>query len=167
VPGKIPAAQSRQQPAIDVRDGSVRAAVRQRRDGRRLLPGGIDIDTNGVVWTGLAAAAIWRVRPPQVQGGQRPHGDGSALPRRLDALSSAGPQFKAPASSPTSTITTRSILHNALGLGPNTPILNGTGSDSLIALNRQTNQFVYMRVPYPLGFYTRGMDFRIDDPNAG
>ena len=52
-------------------------------------------------------------------------------------------------------------------MGPNTPILNGTGSDSLIALNRQTNQFVYMRVPYPLGFYTRGMDFRIDDPKAG
>ncbi|MEJ2132480.1 MAG: hypothetical protein P8Y95_12895, partial [Gammaproteobacteria bacterium] len=23
------------------------------------------------------------------------------------------------------------------------------------------------RVPYPLGFYTRGLDGRIDDPNAG
>jgi len=24
-----------------------------------------------------------------------------------------------------------------------------------------------MRVPYPMGFYTRSMDGRIDDPNAG
>ena len=24
-----------------------------------------------------------------------------------------------------------------------------------------------MRVPYPMGFYTRGMDARIDDPKAG
>ena len=26
---------------------------------------------------------------------------------------------------------------------------------------------VVLRVPYPLGFYTRGLDGRIDDPDAG
>jgi len=26
---------------------------------------------------------------------------------------------------------------------------------------------VVLRVPYPLGFYTRGMDGRIDDPEGG
>lgn len=26
---------------------------------------------------------------------------------------------------------------------------------------------VVMRVPYPLGFYSRGLDGRIDDPNGG
>ena len=26
---------------------------------------------------------------------------------------------------------------------------------------------VTLRVPYPLGFYTRGLDGRIDDPEAG
>ena len=27
--------------------------------------------------------------------------------------------------------------------------------------------WTYLRVPYPLGFYQRGMDGRIDDPNGG
>ena len=26
---------------------------------------------------------------------------------------------------------------------------------------------VLMRVPYPMGFYAKGLDGRIDDPNAG
>ena len=26
---------------------------------------------------------------------------------------------------------------------------------------------VLMRVPYPMGFYAKGLDARIDDPNAG
>ena len=28
-------------------------------------------------------------------------------------------------------------------------------------------KFVTLRVPYPLGFYAKGMDGRIDDPKAG
>jgi hypothetical protein len=54
---------------------------------------------------------------------------------------------------------------DTLGLGPNVPIMNGSGSDSLLAL--VDGQFVVMRVPYPLGFYSRGLDGRIDDPNGG
>jgi hypothetical protein len=56
---------------------------------------------------------------------------------------------------------------NTLGLGENVPVANGTGSDSLLALLPQTGEWVIMRVPYPLGFYTRGLDGRIDDPKAG
>ena len=26
---------------------------------------------------------------------------------------------------------------------------------------------ILMRVPYPMGFYAKGLDARIDDPNAG
>ena len=47
----------------------------------------------------------------------------------------------------------------------NVPIAAGTSSDSLLAV--VDGEFVVMRVPYPLGFYTRGMDGRIDDPSAG
>ena len=28
-------------------------------------------------------------------------------------------------------------------------------------------KFINMRVPYPMGFYAKGMDARIDDPKAG
>ena len=57
--------------------------------------------------------------------------------------------------------------HNVLGLGANKPIATGSNSDSLLVLDPQTRQWVTLRVPYPLGFYSRGLDGRIDDPNGG
>jgi hypothetical protein len=56
---------------------------------------------------------------------------------------------------------------NISGLGKDMPWATGSNSDSLLMLNPQTNQWVTLRVPYPLGFYSRGMDGRIDDPNGG
>ncbi len=56
---------------------------------------------------------------------------------------------------------------DTLGLGTNVPIANGTTSDSLIAWLPESSEMVTLRVPYPLGFYTRGLDGRIDDPEAG
>ena len=53
---------------------------------------------------------------------------------------------------------------DVLGLGKNTPINTGNASEALLAL--KDGQWVIMRVPYPLGFYTKWMDGRIDDPNA-
>jgi hypothetical protein len=54
---------------------------------------------------------------------------------------------------------------DTLGLGKNTPIITGNSSDSLIAL--VNGEFAVLRVPYPLGFFAKGMDGRIDDPRAG
>jgi hypothetical protein len=51
------------------------------------------------------------------------------------------------------------------GLGPNTPINTGNESEALLAL--KDGKWVVMRVPYPLGFYTKWLDGRIDDPKAG
>jgi len=49
--------------------------------------------------------------------------------------------------------------------GRNTPFAIGNGSDSVHGL--VSGKFVTLRVPYPLGFYAKGMDGRIDDPKAG
>src|ERR1700682_6307543 len=56
---------------------------------------------------------------------------------------------------------------DTLGLGKNVPMAPGTNSGSIIALLPDTKKFVVMHMPYPLGFYSRGMDGRIDDPSAG
>ena len=56
---------------------------------------------------------------------------------------------------------------NTLGLGENVPIVTGSGSNSLKALIPETGEWVVLRVPYPQGFYSRGMDGRIDDPDGG
>lgn len=52
---------------------------------------------------------------------------------------------------------------NTLGLGEDIPIANGTTSDSLIAYLPEESKILNLRVPYPLGFYTRGLDGRIND----
>ena len=56
---------------------------------------------------------------------------------------------------------------NTSGLGPNLPVLTGSGSDSLRVLKPETKEWVTLRVPYPMGFFSRGNDGRIDDPDAG
>ena len=52
-------------------------------------------------------------------------------------------------------------------MGANIPNANGTPSDSLLALDPDSGEWVVLRVPYPMAFYSRGLDGRIDDPNAG
>jgi hypothetical protein len=54
---------------------------------------------------------------------------------------------------------------NTSGLGTNVPMATGDANESLMAL--VDGKWVNMRVPYPLGFYAKWMDGRIDDPNAG
>jgi hypothetical protein len=55
--------------------------------------------------------------------------------------------------------------HDILGFGENIPIATGNQSDSLHAL--VGGRVVELRVPYPMGFFAKGIDGRIDDPNAG
>ena len=54
---------------------------------------------------------------------------------------------------------------DTLGLGKNVPIATGNQSDALFALVDE--KWVTMRVPYPMGYFAKGMDGRIDDPKAG
>ena len=55
--------------------------------------------------------------------------------------------------------------HNTFGLGANVPIATGNQSNSLHAL--VGGQVIELRVPYPMGFFAKGLDGRIDDPGAG
>ncbi len=45
------------------------------------------------------------------------------------------------------------------------PISTADLMDGLVAL--KDGKMVSLRVPYPLGFYAKGLDGRIDDANAG
>ena len=48
---------------------------------------------------------------------------------------------------------------------PSPAIFTATMNDGLIAF--ANGRMVVLRVPYPTGFYAKGFDGRIDDPNAG
>ena len=55
--------------------------------------------------------------------------------------------------------------HNTLGLGENVPISTANLQDGFVGF--KDGRMILMRVPYPMGFYAKGLDGRIDDPNAG
>ena len=55
--------------------------------------------------------------------------------------------------------------HNTFGLGENVSMSTANLNDGLIAL--KDGKMVMLRVPYPMGFYAKGFDGRIDDPTAG
>ena len=57
--------------------------------------------------------------------------------------------------------------YNTLGLGTDVSVVLGTGSDSLQFFKPDTKEWFTVRVPYPMGFYTRDIDGRIDDPKTG
>ncbi len=56
--------------------------------------------------------------------------------------------------------------HNTLGLGKDVPVSTANLMDGLAALGKD-GKMVSLRVPYPMGFFAKGLDGRIDDPNAG
>ena len=57
------------------------------------------------------------------------------------------------------------VVTSANGMGRNVPIATGNLNDSLLAL--VDGRIVNLRVPYPIGFFTKWVEGRIDDPNAG
>jgi hypothetical protein len=132
-------------------------------------PRGIDVDSNGVVWTGLAATshlAAFDVRKCKNLTGKMKV-DGSDCPEGWTLYQTPGPKLKGTNVPADFHYFNWTDSHNIMQLGQNTPFLTGSDSDSLIGLNPTTKKWTYFTIPYPLGFYARGMDGRIDDANAG
>jgi hypothetical protein len=132
-------------------------------------PRGVDIDSNGVVWTALAGSsdlASFDVRKCKDLNGPAKI-DGSQCKEGWALYQTNGPKLRGTDVPADFHYYNWVDQHNISGFGANTPFANGSNSDALLALNPQTKEWISLRVPYPLGFYSRGMDGRIDDPNAG
>jgi hypothetical protein len=131
-------------------------------------PRGMDIDRNGVVWAALASghmASFDRRKCKAPLNG--PKATGQHCPEGWSLYAEPLPQMKGyaePGSSEGSYYTWVDQFDTS-GLGRNTPINTGNASEGLLAL--KDGKWVVLRVPYPLGFYTKWLDGRIDDPNAG
>ena len=132
-------------------------------------PRGIDVDSRGVVWTTLASGHLAsfdrsRCRAP-LTGPTAATGEQCFEGWTLHRF--PGPQFAGldPAGSADHAYYVWVDRFNTLGLGNDVPIASTNGSESLTVLvNGQMHQ---LRVPYPLGFFTKNVDGRIDDPNGG
>jgi hypothetical protein len=132
---------------------------------------GIDIDRDGIVWTALSGSSHFASfdrskcsvsSGPAVAEGRHCVDGWTLFPTPGPVVPGTDPPVRAD-------------YHyynwvdqwNTLGLGEDTPIATGSNSDSLLALDPETGKWTVMRVPYPRGFFTRGLDGRIDDPDVG
>ena len=133
-------------------------------------PRGLDIDRNGVVWTVIASGHLASFDRRKCKGPLNgPTATGQHCPEGWNLYQLPGPQFEGvsdPGSAEASYYDWVDQF-DTFGLGNNVPIATGNGNDALLALLPGTGKFVVLRVPYPMGFYAKGMDGRIDDPNAG
>ncbi len=132
-------------------------------------PRGIDIGLDGVVWTALSSGHLASFDRSLCKGPLNGPGtaEGKQCPEGWKVYRMPGPQFKGldPKGSANHAYYLWGDRFNILGLGANVPIASANGGESLLAL--VNGEFVTLRVPYPLGFFTKNVDGRIDDPTAG
>jgi hypothetical protein len=131
-------------------------------------PRGMDVDRNGVVWMGASSGHMASFDRRKCTGPLNgPTATGQHCPEGWSFYAEPLPQVKGVdyAGSAGVSYYTWVDQFNTSGLGANTPINTGNAAEGLLALVNE--QWVVLRVPYPMGFFVKWMDGRIDDPNAG
>ncbi|OLB08590.1 MAG: hypothetical protein AUH14_00930 [Candidatus Rokubacteria bacterium 13_2_20CM_69_15_1] len=131
-------------------------------------PRGMDIDRNGVAWTPLSSGHLASFDRRKCKGPLNgPTATGRHCPEGWTLHPFPGPQLAnvTDSGSAEASYYTWVDQFDTFGLGKNVPIATGNANESLLAFVDGT--FVNLRVPYPMGFYAKWMDGRIDDPNAG
>ncbi len=131
-------------------------------------PRGMDVDSNGVVWTVLSSGQLASFDRRKCKGPLNgPTATGQHCPEGWSLHALPGPNYKGAKDSASADSAYYDFVDrfDMLGVGKDVPIATGNESEGLLAL--VDGKFLTFRVPYPMGFYAKGMDGRIDDPNAG
>jgi hypothetical protein len=132
-------------------------------------PRGFDIDRNGVAYVPLSSGHLGAFDRRKCKGPLNgpQAAEGKLCPEGWTLTPYPGPQFKdvAESGSAEASYYTWVDQQNTFGLGNNVPLSTGNANESLMAL--VDGKWINMRVPYPLGFFAKWIDGRIDDPNAG
>jgi hypothetical protein len=132
-------------------------------------PRGVDIDSKGVVWTVMSSghlASFDRAKCKEPMTGRKAV-TGEQCYEGWTLYRFPGPQFagvdeKGSANHAYYIWVDR---FNTFGLGNDVPLAMTNGSEAITAL--VGGKMIQFHVPYPAGFFTKNVDGRIDDPNAG
>jgi hypothetical protein len=131
-------------------------------------PRGMDVDSNGVVWTVLSSGQLASFDRRRCKGPLNgPNATGQHCPEGWALYALPGPNYKGATDSASADTAYYNFVDrfDMLGVGKNVPIATGNGSEGLLAL--VDGKFLTFRVPYPMGFYSKGLDGRIDDARGG
>jgi hypothetical protein len=128
---------------------------------------GMDVDRNGIVWVSLSSGHLGSFDRRKCKVLDGPTATGKHCPEGWTLHQLPGPQFEnvTESGSAEASYYTWVDQFDTFGLGKDVPIATGNLSDAMHAL--VDGKFVTLRVPYPLGFFSKWMDGRIDDPKTG
>ena len=141
-----------------------------KADVQGFSPRGMDVDRDGVVWTALASGHYGSFDRRKCTGSLNgPTATGRHCPEGWRLYQTPGSHFKGAVEGANADSHYYNWIDqfDTFGMGVNTPIITGNGSDSLMVLDPDSGEFTTLRVPYPLGFFAKGLDGRIDDPQGG
>jgi len=127
---------------------------------------GGDIDKSGVAWASASNGSLVSFDRRKCKGPLNgPNATGDHCPEGFTFYRYPGPGFAGEKTSAEASYYTWVDQHNTFGLGENIPMSTANLNDGFVAL--KDGKMVMIRIPYPMGFYAKGFDGRIDDPNAG
>jgi hypothetical protein len=131
-------------------------------------PRGLDVDGKGVVWTVLSSGHLASFDRRKCKGLLNgPTATGQHCPEGWALYPLPGPNYKNASESGSADSAYYDFVDrfDMLGAGKDIPLATGNLSEGLLAL--VDGRFLTLRVPYPMGFFAKGIDGRIDDPNGG
>ena len=130
-------------------------------------PRGGDIGRDGIFWSSLASGHLGKFDRSKCKVLNGPTATGAHCPEGWTLYPFPGPQFRdvKDTGSAEASYYTFVDWFDSFGLGRDVPIASGNMSDSYFAL--VNGKWITLRVPYPMGFFAKWADARIDDPNGG
>ena len=131
-------------------------------------PRGMDVDSKGVVWTTLSSGQLASFDRRKCKGPLNgPNATGQHCPEGWTLYAYPGPNFKGAVDVASADSAYYNFIDrfDMLGLGKDVPLATGNESEALNAL--VDGKFMTFRIPYPMGYYGKGFDGRIDDANGG
>ena len=131
-------------------------------------PRGVDLDTNGIAWVAFGSGHLGRFDRSKCKVFSGPSVTGQQCKDGWTLFTIPAPGYEGVEGVTSSWNYLIWVdQHDILGLGKDVPFMPGTQSDSLIAFLPDKEEFIEIRVPYPMGSYFRLVDGRIDAAEEG
>ena len=139
-----------------------------KASGSGFAPRGMDVDSKDVVWTTLSSGQLANFDRRKCKAPLNgPNATGKHCPEGWSFYAYPGPNYKNAVDSASADSAYYNFVDrfDMLGLGKDVPLATGNESEGLLALI--DGKFLTFRVPYPMGYYGKGLDGRIDDTSKG
>lgn len=130
--------------------------------------GGVEVDHNGLAWQNWRASGhLTSFDRSKCRSTSDPKATGQSCPEGWAMYRKNDPTYTNSIFLANESYLQHLDAHDTLGLGRDVPVYGSVNTDALEAFLPGRKEFVTLRVPYPLGFFPRSANGRIDDPRTG